>query len=981
MADLIEALHNRARERARGGPSPLVALRQFAARPGARISHLGISQRLSQAWVSVTGEPFRPHQSLALSALRRGEPLALMGGLAARQTLHLLGMELLRAEAPATALLLAPDDQAAAAHRAELERLVRALGEPIRVGLAHGDELRAAMSAQLVIATPHTLHERLLRHHDRAWSALWRRLRLIMVADAHCYDGLAAPQLSWLLLRAERLTQAERPAQLAASIAPVTGADTALALLTGAAWRVLPADDGPAPAASLALWRPSGERTRELAALALGLARAGASVHITCAPFEAPLLQALVGADVAAVSVGPSPLPAQAQLLAGLALAPAHLRQGLDGAQLTVLLLGDDPAERTVARLAARDPSQIPGIDGAPPTWVAAPGNAYVSAQQLVCAAAERPLSAAEIDAWGVGSVVARLEEHRQLIRLPDPAWQPLPDGGDAYAGFDLRSAGAAPARISDDQGAPLGTLDIAAFDRWGFVGAALPPLRGGVRVLSRDDTTLELSVRSAPEPRRTLPLRRCTVRVRDQREQRSVSGRELAWGRVVLDEEVYGYREAAAGSAPAERVISPAISTSLAAPACWIDLPSGISGQAQLAGWTLVAALPLRCLSAVTDLVPAYDAEARRIYFIDAQPGGNGVSAWLFSSLEELLPLAYDLALDCRGDALLEPLARADTDWLLALLAGGRSTEAALPAPARPEAPVARAEPTLRQEPVRPPAPPAPVRQEPRREPARREPVRQQPVRPLAPPEPVRREEPKIEPPARQEPVRPLASPEPVRREEPKIEPPAPQEPPRSPARQEPPARQGPPVRQDPPRAPVSQEPLRRAQPPRPQGRRAPPATQPPLPLGPEPPRPTLRREEPPPEQPRPAPRHEELPPELPRPAPRREELPAEQPIADAGAMVARLRRLREQREHQAPRPRRVAHSAANGSAEPRFRPGDQIICTPYGSGQVRASRVEDGHELLIVDFAEHGELTIDAAVSAARLDDAPGPPSDDDF
>ena len=50
MADLIEALHNLARERARGGPSPLVALRRFPARPGARISHLGISQRLAQAW-------------------------------------------------------------------------------------------------------------------------------------------------------------------------------------------------------------------------------------------------------------------------------------------------------------------------------------------------------------------------------------------------------------------------------------------------------------------------------------------------------------------------------------------------------------------------------------------------------------------------------------------------------------------------------------------------------------------------------------------------------------------------------------------------------------------------------------------------------------------------------------------------------------------------------------------------------------------
>ncbi|MEI7773103.1 MAG: helicase, partial [Chloroflexales bacterium] len=110
MADVIEALHNLARQRGRGDASPLLALRALPEREGARISHLSISQRLSQAWISLTGQPFRQHQSLSLSAMRRAEPFALIGGgPATRRTLHLLAFEHLRGEAQSTALILAPD--------------------------------------------------------------------------------------------------------------------------------------------------------------------------------------------------------------------------------------------------------------------------------------------------------------------------------------------------------------------------------------------------------------------------------------------------------------------------------------------------------------------------------------------------------------------------------------------------------------------------------------------------------------------------------------------------------------------------------------------------------------------------------------------------------------------------------------------------------------------------------------------------------
>jgi hypothetical protein len=91
---------------------------------------------------------------------------------------------------------------------------------------------------------------------------------------------------------------------------------------------------------------------------------------------------------------------------------------------------------------------------------------------------------------------------------------------------------------------------------------------------------------------------------------------------------------------------------------------------------------------------------------------------------------------------------------------------------------------------------------------------------------------------------------------------------------------------------------------------------------------------------------------------------------------MVERLRRMREQREHKSgraappsqPRGSRAAH---DDPAEVRFRPGDEIVCAPYGRGSVIASHIEDDREVLLVSFPTLGQLTIDAAVSAARLAD----------
>src|SRR6476619_7711882 len=109
VQSISEIIQTIARQRGRGETPAQVTLFQLEAAAGERISHLPIEAELSQAWVALTGEPFRPHQAHALTALRRGEPVALRAASAdVAMTAHLLLYAMLLADHDAAALVVAP---------------------------------------------------------------------------------------------------------------------------------------------------------------------------------------------------------------------------------------------------------------------------------------------------------------------------------------------------------------------------------------------------------------------------------------------------------------------------------------------------------------------------------------------------------------------------------------------------------------------------------------------------------------------------------------------------------------------------------------------------------------------------------------------------------------------------------------------------------------------------------------------------------
>lgn len=921
MPTATDILHSLARQRGTGASNPLIFLRTLESRHGALISNLTLNDHLAQSWVRLTGAPFCQHQSLSLALLRRGEPFALVGGgVAARQTLYLLLHEMLASEAFARAMLLVPDEATAAIYCAEIDALNAAMGSPLSVlSPGVGTIARDAPAAHVLLVTPESLHHHVLRFHDRAWEQFWSHLSLLLLIDMDHYHGIGSAHLAALLMRCARLVP--RPPLLAATLANVRDSETTLMNLFGQPWRLIPVDDTPRRALAQAIWRADDDRLSDVVKMASHYEREGYQVHITCDCMELPLLLALIGTHAQGITIGTVPQRSQIQLFVGYQESNTLLHQSFAGSfsetpHLVVLLLGNTPIERTLVRLnqeTEHKEGRVSLFSAPLPAWLPPPTNAYISAQHLLCAASEHPLLAAEVDDWQAGDMVTRLEQRNLLVRLPGESdrWQPLLAADDPYKDVGFLSASGPPILVYNERGILIDMLDPSLFDRWCFTGAAMPPGRGGYRVVDRNEEKATLSLRPEREQRRTFPLRRCEMTMREERERRSLRERTIGWGRIVIDEEIYGYREVKPHTSPVDQAVAPSLANRWTAPAVWIDLPMRMKATGQLVGWSLAAALPLLVLCRNTDLVPAYDPGIGRLYLIDAQPGGNGLAAWVYHHLEELLPLAYDIALDCRSDPLLEPLARTDMDWLLSLLGG----DVAIPPARRSSRPAFDEDSHLyleegrRSKPVASAVPSAPAA----------------PSVPRAAPAP---------PPASTVPPHKDADPKPA---------PSPLPPPEQPRsaedqRQEKPA---------PPEQKVSRGRRARGQPAAGAQREAPERT------GQEKPTPTS---EPPVRKP-------------PVPTSEANTLPP-----DASAILAKLQHLQKQQRNNpasgtnsTPSPQ-TQQTGATFPVAPQFQAGDRVYCRPYGQGIVRASRVEQGQEIIRIEFPDYGELDINPSVSAVR-------------
>lgn len=910
------------------GPEMVVHTRQNPASAGQRITHLAVDPVLSHAWINLTGEPFRPHHAATLMAMRRQEHVAIVSA-NPRRTLSLICMTInVLLESPTRrALLLVHDEVAAMALYREIVAFVEKFSHDTAIMPVIVTETTGPMvSERLLIVTYDALHRRLLGHHDRAWQSVWQSLAICGIVDLHTIAGIGMYHLAALLKRMERVVhQVDGTAhvQYMLTMVPATAIDSALDDLAVGSWKVVNANDYSYEPTSIEIWNRSDDALQVAQELAHDLSMQGFAAHIWARDTLQPMLEPI---DAHSNMTSASRLwSAQVLIMVGVADDRWRIAEALQaGYTMIVIVLGIHPLDQWYAQ----NPAQL--LDITPPAWPAAALNAYVLTQHLRAAASEIPLTDDEFRQWYAGELRDRLVERGQLLALPDQRWCVAGDD-NVYDDFHMLSAIGLPVLMQLGDMTIDTPFDPTGFERWLAKGSSVPPWYGGMRVVQRNDDDAIVTLQHDVAQRRTMPLRSSVVAIRDSKETVMLARGVLAtYGRVLVTESVEGVREIRDGVVK-DHTMTQSLESRWSAHAWWIDIPTYVHTDAQTIGWSVILALPVLSMFTTAAAVPCADLQFGRLYFVDAQPGGNGASEWMFRHVDVLLQTALRIANVMQDDVLYTQSATNDVAWL----------ELITPTPVRHTAAQAVVSPAFMVEhndddasveaesvaPTYPVVVPGPT------PPSNTEVTVQQPI------------------------VAPRGSNETIDR---RIVQPR--------------------TRRDRPLIPEVPTPV--VQRPNTTNRMVPPAAKP----APTPSnrangdaRGTTRRESgggtsastpTPANSPKPRDPAVRAAPDATSERPGRETTPNDGGVPNVNRIMANLRKQIQQKlpNTGATTPTRAASVRSQDEIH-RFSPGQRIFCLPYGDGEIVDSFFVDGREYIRVDFPNYGELKIDPSVSLVKI------------
>ncbi len=541
------------------------------------------------------------HQITMAGLARAGRDVIIATGTASGKSLGFLLPALTAALDGGTTVYLAPTRALAA----DQLRAIAGLGlADVRAAVLDGDTPAAQRDwarshANYLLTTPDMLHQTLLPRHAR-WNGFFRRLRYVVVDECHTYRGVFGTQVAQVLRRLDRVAGHHRgspPVFLLAS-ATVSDPSGCARLLTGRPAHAVTENAAPRGPVTFALWEPPltpgrGElgapvrrsATTETAGLLADLvaeavpvlaftrSRRGAEAVAmaarralreagagACGERVAAYRSGYLSADrraleqgvrsgditglatTTALELGVDITGLDAVLIAGWPGTRASLwqqagRAGRAGQEaLVVLIARDDPLDTYLVHHPAallHRPVEATVLD---------PGNPYVLAPHLCAAAAELPLTAADLARFGPGAAdIADALVRRGLLRRRGGGglyWtgrgRPSQDG--------LRGTGSRPVKIVEQPtGRLVGTVDEPSAHLLVHDGAVYPhqgemylvdalDLAGGVALVRAADPGYTTSARQITAIDVARELRHCdwgaaTVHFGDVQVRRQVTG------------------------------------------------------------------------------------------------------------------------------------------------------------------------------------------------------------------------------------------------------------------------------------------------------------------------------------------------------------------------------------------------------------------------------------------------------------------------
>jgi len=521
-AELLHRL--RARSAGSAQNSPVTHVQHVPARPGRVAPWPGWAAPAVVAALAGRGitAPWE-HQVSAAELAHEGSHVVLATGTASGKSMayQLPALTALADDPRATVLYLSPTKALAAD---QLRSLIRLGLDGVRPATYDGDTPREEREwirqhSRFMLTNPDMLHHALLPGHAR-WGAFLRRLEYVVVDECHTYRGVFGSHVAHVLRRLRRVA-ARYGSNPTFILASATSGDPAAAAgrLIGLPVRAVTEDASPRGATTFALWEPP-LLPRELGDLAVELppvrrsalsetadlltdavvagtrtlafvrSRRGAEVVATMtrraldeavpglgdrvAAYRAGYLkedrraieQALLTGDLLALAstnaleLGVDLVGLDAVLICGYPGTRASLwqqagRAGRAGGEaLAVLVARDDPLDTYLVH-------HPEALFGRPvEATVLDPTNPYVLGPQLCCAAAEAPLTKADLELFGGApalTAVEALTESGALRRRPS-GWYWTHRG---RPDVDLRGTGGAPISVVEAAtGRLLGTVD-----------------------------------------------------------------------------------------------------------------------------------------------------------------------------------------------------------------------------------------------------------------------------------------------------------------------------------------------------------------------------------------------------------------------------------------------------------------------------------------------------------------------------------------
>lgn len=425
----------------------------------------------------------------------------------------------------ATALYISPTKALAQDQRASIARMC-AGAESLRnvmISTYDGDtppETRRVIreQARIIVTNPDMLHASILGNPG-AWTRLLKTLKYVVVDECHVYRGVFGAHTSLVLRRLLRLA-AKPPVVIFASATSVDPAAHARRLSGRQEIAAVTKDGSPAGERTIALWEPgflpevtgehgapvrraanteaaeimgrviaTGARTltfvrsrRGAESVAMGAAeqlgamgRSADAVRVAAyragyTPEDRRDLERrldegeLLGvASTNALELGIDVGGLDAVVSSGFPGTIASFRQqagraGRRGQGALVVFVGaDDPMDTYLVH----HPEAL--LDKPVENTVFDPSNPYVLADHLVCAAAEKPLTDAEVASWGGEKVLEYLIRQGALKRRPRGIFADLTVASDVHARVSIRGGAAKHVAIVDkDDGRMLGTVDAS---------------------------------------------------------------------------------------------------------------------------------------------------------------------------------------------------------------------------------------------------------------------------------------------------------------------------------------------------------------------------------------------------------------------------------------------------------------------------------------------------------------------------------------